>query len=68
MNATRIDTILPGNTPLGTKLKSYLGLSASEAKCGMKIFPLTLTAPESDLFFTNYMNILINQIKTKYAA
>lgn len=34
----------------------------------MKIYPLILTAAESDLFFTNYMNILVNEIKTKYLA
>lgn len=34
----------------------------------MKVFPLSLTAAESDLFFTNYMNLLLNDIKSKYSA
>jgi len=32
------------------------------------VFPLALTASESDLFFTNYMNILVAEIQAKYAA
>ena len=68
MNASQIDTILPANSTLATKIKMYLGLNAQDAKCGMKIYPLTLTAVESDLFFTNYMNLLVSDIKTKYTA
>jgi hypothetical protein len=68
MNTSQVDAILPVNISLATEIKHYLNLPAPEAKCGMKVFPLTLTAPESDLFFTNYMNILLNEIKTKYAA
>lgn len=60
MNTTQVDNILPVNTTLATNIKHYLNLSASDAKCGMKIFPLILTDSESDLFFTNYMNILVN--------
>jgi len=44
MNATQIDTIIPGNASLAATLKQYLGLSAQDAKCGMKIYPLVLTA------------------------
>lgn len=68
MDATQIDTILPSNSSLANNIKTYLGLNAYDAKCGMKIYPLMLTAAESDLFFTNYMNLLVTEIKTKYAA
>jgi hypothetical protein len=34
-------------------------MSAADATCGQKIFPLTLTAEESTLFFTNYLNIKV---------
>jgi len=68
MNATQIDTILPVNTSLASNIKTYLGLTASDAKCGMKVYPLILTAAESDLFFTNYMNLLVTDIQTKYTA
>ena len=34
----------------------------------MKVFPLTLSSAESELFFTNYMNLEVADIKTKYAA
>jgi hypothetical protein len=44
MNTTEFDTILPLNVSLATEIRSYLNLSAPDAKCGMKIFPLILTA------------------------
>jgi hypothetical protein len=44
MNATQIDTILPANTTLANTIKTYLGLNAYDAKCGMRIYPLILTA------------------------
>lgn len=68
MNNSEIDAILPSNPPLATEIKHYLNLTASEAKCAMKVFPLTLTAAESDIFFESYMNRLISQIKSKYLA
>ena len=39
-----IDAILPGNLTLANTIKRYLNLTATEAKCGMKVFPLTLTS------------------------
>ena len=68
MNSSQIDTILPSNSTLANNIKTYLGLNAQDAKCGMKIYPLILSAAESDLFFTNYMNLLVTEIKTKYMA
>jgi hypothetical protein len=59
MDATQVGTILPSNSSLASKVKTYLGLNAQDAKCGMKIYPLVLTAAESDLFFTNYMDLLV---------
>jgi len=44
MNATQVDTILPVNVSLASNLKHYLNLAAPDAKCGMKVFPLILTA------------------------
>jgi hypothetical protein len=42
-NAT-IDSMLPANSTLAAKLKPYLNLNASSAKCGMSVFPLVLTS------------------------
>ena len=44
MNASQVDTILPSNSTLANNIKTYLGLNAQDAKCGMKIYPLVLTA------------------------
>jgi hypothetical protein len=44
MTNAQVDTILPTNATLASTLKHYLNLAASEAKCGMKVFPLTLTS------------------------
>lgn len=44
MNSTQVDNILPANVTLASEIKHYLNLSAPDAKCGMKIFPLTLTS------------------------
>jgi hypothetical protein len=44
MNEEGIDQILPVNTSLAEYLKHFLHLNATEAKCGMKVFPLALTA------------------------
>lgn len=44
MSNSTLDSILPTNSTLATKLKPYLNLSASSAKCGMSVFPLTLTS------------------------
>lgn len=68
MSNAEVDSILPSNASLATKVKPYLNMSAQSAKDVMQYFPLTLTASEADLFFTNFMDILLTQIKNKYAT
>jgi len=43
MTTTQIDAILPVDAILADNIKHYLNLTAPDAKCGMKIFPLVLT-------------------------
>lgn len=68
MTTTQIDAILPVDAILADNIKHYLNLTAPDAKCGMKIFPLVLTPAQSNLFFQNYMSILVTEIQNKYTT
>lgn len=56
MNQTKLLEIFQSNNQtLSDKLTPYLQTKSEQARCGMNLFPLTLTADESKLFLDFYM-------------
>lgn len=53
-------------TTTENKIKPYIGAHGDTAKCGMLLFPLTLTPTESKEVLDGFMTVLNTKVSTAY--